>query len=121
MLPSKLTPAFVGPGLPSAEPSSFKAILKQTASVPENHFAATPGPTVQETSTKAASALADIQEAQRRMEQIMALASSGRSFSPAELLSFQARVYQCSQTLDLAGKVIDKAGGGLRQVLQTQI
>ncbi len=60
-------------------------------------------------------------EAQKRLDRILALAESGRSFSPAELLAFQAHVYRASQELDLAGKVVEKATGGVKQVLQTQV
>lgn len=60
-------------------------------------------------------------EAQKRLDNILALAESGRSFSPNELLALQAHVYRASQELDLAGKVVEKATGGIKQVLQTQV
>ncbi len=59
--------------------------------------------------------------AQRRMEEVLDLARSGKSFSPAELLALQADVYRASQQLDLAGKVVEKATSGVKQVLQTQV
>lgn len=62
-----------------------------------------------------------VSEAQRRMDHILALAESGRSFSATELMAFQAHVYRASQELDLAGKVVEKATGGVKQVLQTQV
>ena len=62
-----------------------------------------------------------VADAQRRMDQVLTLAQSGKSFTPAELLSLQSRVYAASQELDLAGKVVEKATGGLKQVLQTQV
>lgn len=58
---------------------------------------------------------------QRRMDEVLALAQSGKSFSPAELLSLQTQVYRSSQQLDLAGKVVEKTTGGVKQVLQTQL
>jgi hypothetical protein len=60
-------------------------------------------------------------QAQRRLDHVLELAQQGKSFTPAELLSLQAQVYRSSQELDLAGKVLDKASGGLKQVLQTQL
>ncbi|ATB27863.1 ATP-dependent helicase HrpB [Melittangium boletus] len=66
-------------------------------------------------------ALDRVGEAQKRLDHILELAESGRSFSPAELLALQAHVYRASQELDLAGKVIEKATGGVKQVLQTQV
>jgi hypothetical protein len=62
-----------------------------------------------------------VSAAQARMDQILKLAESGRDFSPAELLSLQTHVYRASQELDLAGKVVEKATNGIKQVLQTQV
>lgn len=62
-----------------------------------------------------------LHRAQDRMEHVLRMAESGRSFSPAQLLSLQTHVYRASQELDLAGKVVEKATGGVKQVLQTQV
>lgn len=62
-----------------------------------------------------------VSQAQKRLDHILKLAESGRSFTPGELLAFQAHVYRASQELDLAGKVVEKATSGVKQVLQTQI
>jgi len=70
---------------------------------------------------QAVQALERVSQAQKRLDHILALAESGRTFTPAELLAFQAHVYAASQQLDLAGKVVEKATGGVKQVLQTQI
>jgi hypothetical protein len=72
-------------------------------------------------SPQAVQVLDRVCEAQKRLDELLALAGSGRSFSPAELLAVQAHVYQASQELDLAGKVVEKATGGIKQVLQTQV
>ncbi|WP_434382493.1 ATP-dependent helicase HrpB [Melittangium boletus] len=71
--------------------------------------------------SRAVRVLDQVGEAQRRLDHVLALAESGRSFSPAELLAFQAHVYRASQELDLAGKVVEKAVGGVKQILQTQV
>jgi hypothetical protein len=65
--------------------------------------------------------LGRIAAAQARMDRILALAASGRTFSPAELLSLQAGVAEASQAVDLAGKVLDRISGGLKTLLQTQV
>ena len=70
---------------------------------------------------QAAQVLERVSQAQKRLDHILALAESGRTFTPAELLAFQAHVYSASQELDLAGKVVEKATAGVKQVLQTQI
>ena len=62
-----------------------------------------------------------VSSAQAKMDSILKLAESGKSFSPSELLSLQTHVYRASQELDLAGKVVEKATGGVKQVLQTQV
>lgn len=74
-----------------------------------------------ETKQVAGQMIDQVQQAQSRMDQILQLAESGKSFSPAELLSLQAHVYRASQELDLAGKVVEKATSGVKQVLQTQV
>lgn len=105
---------------PSSASGTFKSYLEKSK-LHEN--AAVPAAARPERSSSevAAATVEGLQQAQRRMEQVMSLAASGRSFSPAELLAFQANVYQCSQQIDLAGKVVDKVGGGVRQILQTQL
>lgn len=70
---------------------------------------------------KITDALDRVSSAQKRMDDVLALAQSGKSFSPAELLALQSQVYRASQEIDLAGKVVEKATGGIKQVLQTQL
>jgi len=65
--------------------------------------------------------MSQVHSAQARMDRVLELASSGKHFSAAELLSLQTHVYRASQELDLAGKVVEKATGGVKQVLQTQV
>ena len=65
--------------------------------------------------------LGRIAAAQARMDRILALAASGRTFSPAELLALQAGMAEASQTVDLAGKVLDRVSGGVKTLLQTQV
>ncbi len=62
-----------------------------------------------------------VQAAQARLDRVLRLAETGRTFTPAELLAFQAQVYRASQELDLAGKVVEKITSGVKQVLQTQV
>ena len=69
----------------------------------------------------AARALDQVSAAQTRMEKVLELAQSGKTFTPAELLSLQTQMYRASQELDLAGQVVEKATGGVKQVLQTQV
>lgn len=68
-----------------------------------------------------AQAVERVGHAQQRLDQILQLAESGKAFTPAELLAMQAHVYRASQEIDLASKVVDKATGGIKQVLQTNV
>ncbi len=75
----------------------------------------------QVTRPEGAQALDRVASAQRRLDHILQLAQSGKSFTPAELLAMQAQIYRATQELDLAGKVVEKATSGVKQVLQTQV
>ncbi len=126
MVASKFVTLTTGVGAAAAPTGSgFREVLQRQVAAPSSPAAVVvsspEGATGGGLSERAAGAIERIQAAQKRMDQVMSLASSGRHFSPAELLSFQANVYRCSQEIDLAGKVVDKAGGGLRQILQTQL
>jgi hypothetical protein len=79
----------------------------------------TPAPTV--VGKDMARAADSVLQAQKRLDSILSLALSGRTFTPAELLGLQARVYRASQELDLAGKVVEKASAGVKHILQTQL
>ncbi|MBJ6759242.1 ATP-dependent helicase HrpB [Myxococcaceae bacterium JPH2] len=68
-----------------------------------------------------AQVLEGVDQARKQLDHVMRLAESGRTFTATELLGLQARVYRASQELDLAGKVVEKATSGVKQVLQTQI
>lgn len=95
--------------LQQSKPANNAAALQKTAQV-------------QKVEAKSpAQMLERISNAQKQMDQVLKLAQSGKSFTPAELLSLQAQVYSASQELDLAGKVVEKATGGVKQVLQTQV
>lgn len=72
-------------------------------------------------SVMATRAVEQVAQAQKRLNQVLALAESGKTFTPAELIALQAQVSQASQQIDLAGKVVDKAVSGVKQILQTQV
>lgn len=80
-----------------------------------------PTPAGATAATSAAKVLERVTRAQQRMDEILKLAETGKDFSPAELLALQAHVYRASQELDLAGKVVEKATNGVKQILQTQV
>lgn len=73
------------------------------------------------TEVDARRAVSHVLAAQKRLDEVLVLAQSGKTFTPAELLALQAQVYRSSQELDLAGKVVEKASSGIKQILQTQL
>jgi len=100
-------PTAATPGIQHARPGAAHAASKVTAARPAE--------------ATAARAVDQVAQAQHRLDRVLALAQSGKTFSPAELLGLQAQVYGASQELDLAGKVVEKATSGVKQILQTQI
>ncbi len=112
----------VGGHLPPARTphSQFREALKSVDAPVQKtatQVAATPAPQP----TQTAHVLDSVSQAQKRMDAVLKMAESGRSFTAAELLALQTRVYRANQELDLAGKVVEKATGGVKQVLQTQV
>jgi len=101
------SPPTAPPSAQHARPGATHAASKVTATRPAE--------------VTAARAVDQVAQAQHRLDRVLALAQSGKTFSPAELLGLQAQVYGASQELDLAGKVVEKATSGVKQILQTQI
>lgn len=97
------SPAASGQGLPAMQPAA-------AAHTPQSTFG-----------TWAANAAQRVQASSERLDVLVKHARAGRSFSPAQLLGMQFEAYQASQTLDFAGKVLEKATSGVKQVLQTQV
>ena len=96
------------PGVKAAAPAAPAAAAKVQALAPAQR----PG---------GAKILTQVQAAQGRLDQLLKLAESGKTFSPAELLAFQAHAYRASQELDMASKVVEKGTSAVKQTLQTQI
>jgi len=71
--------------------------------------------------TQLTKVLNSVVSGQDKMSKIIKLATSGRSFTPTELLAVQAGVYKFSQELELTSKVVEKATDGVKQTLQTQV
>ena len=71
--------------------------------------------------TQLTKVLSSVVSAQGKMDKIIKLATSGRTFNPTELLAIQAGVYKFSQELELTSKVVEKATDGVKQTLQTQV
>jgi len=58
---------------------------------------------------------------QGKLDQIIKMATSGKTFNQQELLAIQAGVYKFSQEMELTSKVVEKATSGVKQTMQTQV
>lgn len=75
-----------------------------------------------EGAASAASRWADrLVEAQRCLQGVIGQMEQGRRLGSGELLRIQVQAYRATQELELAGKVVEKAVGGVKHVLQTQV
>jgi len=90
---------------------SFKEILAEKASKTNE---------IQQTD-KITTLLQGVMNGQGKLNKIIKLATSGKAFSPTELIAIQAGVYKFSQELELTSKVVEKATDGIKQTLQTQV
>lgn len=71
--------------------------------------------------SRALSAVERVAQAQLRLDEVLRTASEGKGLSAGALLALQADVYRSSQLLELAGKVVERATSGVKQVLTTQL
>lgn len=119
-----------GAGIPQAPQPSFSSTLKaemistsrpQSSASQKGVQTATQSPSRMASERAAAQAIDHLSASQSRMDRVLSLAQSGKAFSPAELLALQTQMYRASQELDLASRMVEKATGGVKQVLQTQV
>jgi len=65
--------------------------------------------------------LESVGEDQARIEEMMSRCVDGQTLSQQELLELQSVIYGYAQKVELASKLVDKATGGLKQVMNTQV
>jgi hypothetical protein len=65
--------------------------------------------------------LGQVVEGQNKLDKIIEMSLSGKSYGNQELLAIQAAVYKFSQELELTSKVVEKATSGVKQTMQTQV
>ncbi len=58
---------------------------------------------------------------QQKIEEMMNRCVNGESLDQQELLQLQGLIYGYGQKVELASKVVDKATGGMKQVMNTQV
>lgn len=105
----------------AAAPQSHAAPTRATAGVACAEGTGTVSGAPPVTRAEAARVAERVLQAQQKLEKVLELAQSGKTFTSAELIALQAHVYGASQEIDLAGKVVEKATTGLKTLLQTQL
>ena len=65
--------------------------------------------------------LYQVVEGQNKLDDIIKMATSGKTYGQQDLLAIQASVYKFSQELELTSKVVEKATSGIKQTMQTQV
>jgi hypothetical protein len=120
--------ATVGPPAPAASTApraDFAAALDRRASAlartPASPPTATAPPSAAPGAHPALAALHGVERAQARLDGVLAAARAGRTFTAAELLALQAEAYRCSQTVDLAAKLVEQGAQSLKQALNTPL
>jgi hypothetical protein len=107
------------PAAPAAP--CFGAILEaRAARGPAPGHAPSPGAT-DGLSAAAARGLASIDAARLRLDDLLAAARSGRTFTAQELLALQGEAYRYSQVVELGAKLVEQGAQSLKQALQAQV
>lgn len=108
-----------------ASPPKEPGVTAHPAAQPARTECVTATPTVEAapavTRAEAARVAERVLAAQEKLDKVLELAQSGKTFNTAELIALQAHVYGASQEIDLASKVVEKATSGLKTLLQTQL
>lgn len=65
--------------------------------------------------------LQQVVDGQGKLDQVIKMATSGKTYGNQELLAIQAAVYKFSQELEMTSKVVEKATSGVKQTMQTQV
>jgi hypothetical protein len=63
--------------------------------------------------------LSDVNRGALQMDNLMELTTSGRKFTPPELLAMQAGMHQIALSIDLTGKIVEQLNTGTKQLLNT--
>jgi len=65
--------------------------------------------------------VSDLEQQRRDIDRLIGQATRGRSFSPAQLLALQSRVYTYSQEMEVVSRMVDRAVSAVKTTLNTQI
>jgi hypothetical protein len=62
-----------------------------------------------------------VERAQQRLDDILAQARSGRTFTGGELLALQAEAHRFSHTVEIASKVVEQGAQTVKQAVNTPV
>lgn len=109
--------AAASPAAPVApQQASFSALLASRSPAPPP-----PSSAQQARPSPALAALEGVERAQRRLDDVLAAARKGRTFTAQELLGLQAEAYRVVQTVDLASKLVEQGAQSVKQALNAQV
>jgi hypothetical protein len=118
-LPSASAPA---PGRPFTIVGGEEPSLAPAPALPAGPLSPAPAAASAPTAGSGATRfLTRLLEDERAVDAGLRAAMSGRMLSAQELLVLQAQVIQYSQAVDVVSRIVDKATGAVKQVLQTPL
>jgi small-conductance mechanosensitive channel len=65
--------------------------------------------------------ISNVVKGQNKMDQIMEAATSGKKFSPQELLAMQTGMYRYTHELEMVTKIVEKTTEGVKKTMGTQV
>lgn len=107
-----------GSNLGAAQPARSGGFAEAMRTARAAGGPATTTRSVGETAVRAS--LQSLARGERLVNGVISAARHGATFSNEQLIAIQAGVYKYTQELELAGKLVDKATGAVRQTLQSQ-
>lgn len=113
-------------GSPKGPKTSFQEVMTQKQQQVEG-TQKTQAPTAPEQVNKSESSqridafVEGVLNDEKKIDRLMAKNTKGGGLEQSELLQLQGLIYGYAQKVDLASKVVDKATGGLKQIMNTQV
>jgi hypothetical protein len=120
---SSALPSAQGTYAPPCTPS-FGALLEARASrgaPPSVLHPAVGAPSGSPLGALATRALAGIDSARARLDDLLAAARSGRTFTAQELMALQGEAYRYSQTVELSSKLVEQGAQAVNRALNAQV
>ncbi len=65
--------------------------------------------------------ITNVVKGQSKMDKIMQMATSGKKFSPQELMAMQTGMYRYTHELEMVTKIVEKTTDGVKKTMSTQV